>query len=486
FYVRDIHSETPGDYCQSECTITILEDNDPPVCNAGGPYVLNCSNDFSLTLDGSSTTLGTTFQWKDPGGNDIPTDINGDATVSQPGSYTLVVTGPNGCTNECDVTVTRPDELTCDITSNESVSCYGLTDGSAEVTPSGGTGPYSYRWVLVSQPGTTLSSDFSLTNVGAGTYSVTITDSYGCTSTCQVTIEQPSDPLSCNIGETQDVGCDGISGVITVSTNGGTAGYEYKLGNGEYQVSNTFSGLSAGNHTVTVKDANGCTSTCDITLSPLSPPQVNIKKEVTSGPVLTGNQLNEYSITYRISVENTSPDCPGTYDLRDTLKYGAGAIIGNVTAAYVAGGDGLNGTLNQSFNGQVGNDLIVANETVDAGNIDNYTVTVTFTVDLEEVTDESANCVLISAEEGTGLLNSAGVSGGVPAQWDDACEEIPNPSVSITKLVTNGPTPTANVNEYTITYQIDVTNTSDDLATYDLSDTLKYGAGAIIGNVTAA
>src|SRR5690606_40101907 len=95
---------------------------------------------------------------------------------------------------------------------NESVSCYGLTDGSAEVTASGGTGPYSYRWVLVSQPGTTLSSDFNLTNVGAGTYSVTITDSYGCTSTCQVTIEQPSDPLSCSIVETQDVGCDGTSG----------------------------------------------------------------------------------------------------------------------------------------------------------------------------------------------------------------------------------------------------------------------------------
>src|SRR5690606_15990019 len=369
---------------------------------------------------------------------------------------------------------------------NESVSCYGLTDGSAEVTASGGTGPYSYRWVLVSQPGTTLSSDFNLTNVGAGTYSVTITDSYGCTSTCQVTIEQPSDPLSCSIVETQDVGCDGTSGILTVSAEGGTEGYEYKLGNGEYQVSNTFSGLSAGNHTVTVKDANGCTSTCDITLSPLSPPQVNIQKEVTSGPVLTGNQLNEYSITYRISGENTSPDCSGTYDLRDTLKYGTGAIIGNVTTAYVAGGNGLNGTLKQNFNGQIGNDLIVANETVAAGNIDNYTVMVTFTVDLEEVTDESANCVLISAEEGTGLLNSAGVSGGVPAQWDDACEEIPNPSVSITKLVTNGPTPTANVNEYTITYQIDVTNTSDDLATYDLSDTLKYGAGAIIGNVTAA
>src|SRR5690606_17434205 len=93
---------------------------------------------------------------------------------------------------------------------------------------------------------------------------------------------------------------------------------------------------------------------------------------------------------------------------------------------------------------------------------------------------------LEGGELGTGLLNVAEVSDGVPSQNDEDCEEIPNPSVSITKLVTNGPTPTANVNEYTITYQIDVTNTSDDLATYDLSDTLKYGAGAIIGNVTAA
>src|SRR5690606_9617053 len=163
-----------------------------------------------------------------------------------------------------------------------------------------------------------------------------------------------------------------------------------------------------------------------------------------------------------------------TYDLSDTLKFGAGAIIGNVTAAYDGGGDGLNGTLNAGFNGQTGNYLIVDNETVAAGNKDSYTVTVIFTVDLEVVTDESADCELTSGEDGTGLLNVAEVSGGVPSQSDDDCAEIPNPSVNITKTVTNGPTPTANLNEYTITYQIDVTNTSDDLATYDLSDTLKF------------
>src|SRR5690606_15065142 len=213
-------------------------------------------------------------------------------------------------------------------------------------------------------------------------------------------------------------------------------------------------------------------------------PSVAIVKMVTSVPTSTAN-LNEYTITYEIEVTNTSDDL-ATYDLSDTLKYGAGAIIGDVTAAYVAGGDGLIATINQNFNGQTGNYQVVDNETVAGGATDTYTVTVTFTVDLEVVTDESADCDLEEGELGTGLLNVAEVSDGVPSDNDDDCREIPNPSVNITKLVTNGPTPTANLNEYTITYEIEVTNTSDDLATYDLSDTLKYGAGAIIGDVTAA
>src|SRR5690606_9412046 len=121
---------------------------------------------------------------------------------------------------------------------------------------------------------------------------------------------------------------------------------------------------------------------------------------------------------------------------------------------------------------------IVDNETVAGGATDTYTVTVTFTVDLAVVTDECADCDLEEGELGTGLLNVAEVSGGVPSKNDDDCREIPNPSVNITKTVTNGPTPTANLNEYTITYEIAIENTSDDLATYDLTDTLKYGAGA--------
>src|SRR5690606_14809319 len=137
-------------------------------------------------------------------------------------------------------------------------------------------------------------------------------------------------------------------------------------------------------------------------------------------------------------------------------------------------GDGLTTTINQNFNGQTGNYQIVDNETVAGGATDKYTVTVIFRVDLEEVTDQSANCTLEGGELGTGLLNVAEVSDGVPSKNDDACEDIPNPSVTIVKTVTDGPTSTGNVNEYTITYEIAVENTSESQAYYDLSDTLKY------------
>src|SRR5690606_33301751 len=160
-------------------------------------------------------------------------------------------------------------------------------------------------------------------------------------------------------------------------------------------------------------------------------PSVTIVKTVTDGPTSTGN-VNEYTITYEIEVNNDS-EALAFYDLSDTLKYGAGAIIGDVTAAYVAGGDGLNTTLNPAFTGQTGNYLIVDNETVAAGATDTYIVTVTFTVDLDEVTDQSADCELQEGERGTGLLNVAEVSDGVPSQNDEDCEDIPNPSVTITK-----------------------------------------------------
>src|SRR5690606_26632324 len=212
-------------------------------------------------------------------------------------------------------------------------------------------------------------------------------------------------------------------------------------------------------------------------------PSVTITKTVTDGPTSTGN-VNEYTITYEIEVNNDS-EALAFYDLSDTLKYGTGAIIGDVTAAYVAGGDGLNTTLNPAFTGQTGNYLIVDNETVAAGATDTYSVTVTFTVDVEVVSEASASCVVEEGEFGTGLLNVAEVSDGVPSQSDDVCEDIPNPSVVLVKTVSTGPSLTGNVNEYTITYAVEVSNDSEATAFYDLRDTLRFGEGTTITAVLA-
>src|SRR5690606_13101833 len=211
-------------------------------------------------------------------------------------------------------------------------------------------------------------------------------------------------------------------------------------------------------------------------------PSVLIAKTVSQEATPTGN-VNEYTIAYKVEVMNTS-DVPAFYDLRDTLKYGTGATITDVVASYL-GGDGQTGTSNYTnFDGQ-SDYLITLNESVAATRADSFQVLVTFVVDPGLVTDESGDCDLLPGEEGTGLLNTAGVSGGVPPQWDEDCREIPRPSVDIVKSIVNGPTLSGGgINEYQITYQIEVENTSNYPAFYTLNDTLLYGEGAV--NIVAS
>ncbi|MBY5960297.1 hypothetical protein KUV50_19270, partial [Membranicola marinus] len=229
--------------------------------------------------------------------------------------------------------------------------------------------------------------------------------------------------------------------------------------------------------------SDGVPSKNDDACADMPNPSVDIVKTVTAGPTSTGN-VNEYTMTYQVEVSNTS-DALAFYDLSDTLKYGAGATITDVSVSYV-GVEGTTGTANYTnFDGQ-SDYLIIDDEQVGSGKEDVFQIVVTFAVDPAAVTPQSADCELTEGEEGTGLLNTAEVSDGVPSKNDDACADMPNPSVDIVKTVTAGPTSTGNVNEYTMTYQVEVSNTSDALAFYDLSDTLKYGAGATITDVSVS
>jgi hypothetical protein len=165
------------------------------------------------------------------------------------GTYSYTVTDSNGCTATTTGNITQPTALTAS-SSNTRILCNG---GSSTVTVSatGGTTPYQ---------GT---GTFSRS---AGTYSFTVTDANGCTATTTGNITQPS-ALTLSLSVTL---CSaGSNGSIRATFGGGTPTYQIKIDNGAYVAATspyTFTGLASGSHTITVKDANGCTQSSSITV----------------------------------------------------------------------------------------------------------------------------------------------------------------------------------------------------------------------------
>ncbi|MCB0585791.1 MAG: T9SS type A sorting domain-containing protein [Phaeodactylibacter sp.] len=133
--------------------------------------------------------------------------------------------------------------------SSTPASCFGGSDGTASVSASMGTGPYTYAWPNGAP---------TVTSVGlsAGDYEVTVTDNSGCTAMATVTVGQPEEIiLSFDITNVSAAGVD--NGAIDLSVSGGNPGYSYTWSNGAG--SQDISGLGEGAYSVTVTDASGCT-----------------------------------------------------------------------------------------------------------------------------------------------------------------------------------------------------------------------------------
>ncbi len=225
--------------------------------------------EFSVTVNDNmiefmnESKYARTYAWNF-GNGETSTERNpAPVMYATPGDYTITLTTQNYCcTDTYTTTVTimetvQPISITTSTTNNP-LACFGDQNASIDLAVTGGTSPYTYDWT----PNVP-----DLNNLGAGIYEITITDANGVVSNTQVEITQPT-ALSLTLFSSPetDGNMNGIAEIENLS--GGTFGYEYlwSTGSTEYTLGN----LAAGDYTVTVTDANGCTITETVTVESIT------------------------------------------------------------------------------------------------------------------------------------------------------------------------------------------------------------------------
>lgn len=262
----------------------------PPVAamsiSAGAVCAGSC-----VTINDNTSGLPTSWAWTFTGGNPSTSNAQqpGNVCYNTAGTYTVQLISCNG--NGCDTSV-QTIVVSGPVTATAAVSnvyCFGGNDGSASVTPSGGLTPYTYAWMPSGG-----NAPFAA-GLAAGTYTCTIADSIGCTTTVTVTIGQP--PAIASVIASLNVSCSGnADGSVDLTVSGGTGAYTYDWNSGAYTTED-ISGLTAGNYNVTVTDQNGCTHS---TVATITQPALLAASVVTSNdPSVCGG--NDGSVNISVS-----------------------------------------------------------------------------------------------------------------------------------------------------------------------------------------
>ncbi|MBL7827856.1 MAG: choice-of-anchor J domain-containing protein [Saprospiraceae bacterium] len=200
-----------------------------------------------------------------------PYTFNGNAEgdILPSGSeFFTIVEDANGCQIALSGIVDECQGSVCNVAATlaaSNPSCFGATDGHLTVNIASGTGPYLYLW-------STGATTAELTGIGAGAYTVTVTDALECDVEVSATLTQPEQILiaaSNIIHPSQSL----ANGAISVDITGGSGALSYLwLLNGQPFASGTedLVSIGAGDYQLVVTDANGCTAVLNVTLTATS------------------------------------------------------------------------------------------------------------------------------------------------------------------------------------------------------------------------
>ncbi|MCT4582085.1 MAG: gliding motility-associated C-terminal domain-containing protein [Flavobacteriales bacterium] len=301
-------------------------------CNAdaGNDTVVDCNNP-SVVLNGSG---GVLYSWSPANGLDDPNIANPTASPNNTTTYTLTVTGGNGCTQTSDVTVTVDDATpTADAGNDATTDC--LNQPSVTLNTSGGVG---YLW----SPATGLDDPTSATPVAnpnvTTTYTVTVSGANGCTDTDDVTITVNKDLPAVNAGNDTVIDCN-VTAITLNGSGAGTYSWSPIIGLSDPNISNPVATPSSTTiYTLSVTGANGCVATDALTLTvDNQPPSVSAGADVTidcNTPSTTLNAQGGNSYVWSpstglndasIAAPNAMPAVTTTYTVEVTASNGCNA-----------------------------------------------------------------------------------------------------------------------------------------------------------------
>ncbi len=369
-----------------------------PTLNAGpGTYTLtvtdasNCSvTSGPVQIVGPSNPLTLSISQNDP----TCGQSNGDATVTanggynvytyswstgattagiqnlNAGTYIITVTDSGGCSAIDTASLVSPGSPNIVPGTISAPLCNGDNNGSIQINVSGGQPGYNYLW----SDGSTGSS----LTAGAGSYTVTVTDNVGC-STTSPPIAIPSQPaITSQISSTAS-GCTGASGTATVNAAGGAGGFNYTWSNGGSGAS--LQNISPGQYIVTITDANNCSLNDTVVVQAATPPVIN-------------------------NIQATDADCFGQngYILVD-----ASGSNGTLTYTWSNGANGDSLSAGQGQYQVIVSDPLGCSDTAQATINEPSAITNNF-----NITD--ANC---NASDGEAIASASGGNGGFTYSWSN-------------------------------------------------------------------
>tara|TARA_B100001758_G_scaffold247877_1_gene267996 strand:- start:4730 stop:9613 length:4884 start_codon:yes stop_codon:yes gene_type:complete len=290
------------------------------------PY---CTGVNSASLSGvaSGGTPGYTYVWDD---NPVQPQTTATATSLLAGIYTITVTDSKGCTASATKDITTiTNSMTSDTSSltlglyvgDYDVSCYGEDDAQAVVIASGGHAPYTYDWY---GPNGYTSNSATISNLIAGTYSVTIRDTNDCMINTSILITEPSQMFFTTLSSVDESCLGACDGEIQVDVTGGVAPYipiaNNQIGSLSTSVmvdSTNILNVCSGTYVISFTDQNSCSAILlngGVTTQTIAP-AITTNAQIDMSSIV--NVLCNGSATGYLEVLNPNPDTSYTYYWQD-------------------------------------------------------------------------------------------------------------------------------------------------------------------------